>query len=130
HWSFGRLALGALHCDTAALATSTAGDAAYQAAPAQLSACQAQRDALVPQIRAIIQGAETDGRAIDPAQAHALTAHANALVNAAEALASSGTPNYTVCNLAGATTGDVTGTVPATLSLSLGAPASFGPFTP
>src|SRR6185437_12973137 len=29
-----------------------------------------------------------------------------------------------------ATDGGVTGTVPATLSLSLGAPASFGPFTP
>jgi hypothetical protein len=126
--SFGRFALGALHYDTAALATDTPGDAAYQAATAQLSACQARRDALVAQIRPVIQGAETDGRAIDPVQAHALTAQANALVNAAEALASGGTPNYTACDLATGTTGDVSGTVPATLSLSLGAPADFGPF--
>jgi hypothetical protein len=126
--SFGRFALGALHYDTAALATDTPGDAAYQAATAQLSACLARRDALVPQIRAVIQGAETDGRAIDPAQAHTLTARATALVSAAEALASGGTPSYTACDLATSTGGDVSGTVPATLSLSLGTPADFGPF--
>ena len=60
--SFGRFALGTLHYDTGALATDAPGDAAYQAAIAKLSACQAQRDALVPQIRAVIQGAETEGR--------------------------------------------------------------------
>src|SRR4051794_31910981 len=128
--SFGRFALGALHYDTGALATNTAGDSAYQAATSQLSTCLAQRDALVPQIRALLQGAETDGKAVDPAQARALTARANALVNAAEALASGGTPSYAVCNLATTATTAPSGTVPATLSLTLGAPASFSPFTP
>ena len=35
-----------------------------------------------------------------------------------------------VANVTPCTTGDVGGTVPATLALTLGAPASFGPFTP
>jgi hypothetical protein len=35
-----------------------------------------------------------------------------------------------VANITPCTTGDVGGTVPATLALTLGAPASFGPFTP
>ena len=41
-------------------------------------------DAMLPQIRAVIQGAETDGVAIDTAKAHALTARANTLVNDAQ----------------------------------------------
>ncbi len=127
---FGRLALAALHYDTAALATSSPGDFAYQAASVQLGACATMRDVLALQIRSVLQGAETDGRAIDPERAHALTARANALMNAAEALESGGTPNYTACELStDPVIGNVLSTVPATLALSLDAPGDFGAFT-
>ncbi len=106
---FGRFALATLRYDTRAIATDTAGDAAYQAAVAKLAALLARRDALVPQLRAALGTG-------DPA----LVAQANQLIADAEALANS-TPPMPV---------DVSGTVPATLSLALGAPASFGAFVP
>jgi hypothetical protein len=123
--SFGAFALSTLHYDTSAISMD---DASYAAATSQLAACQSARDALVPQIKAVIQGAETGGQAINPATAHALTSKAQALINAAGALSSQ--PTYTVCNLSSApVTGTVSGTVPATLALTLGPPASFGAFT-
>jgi hypothetical protein len=130
---FGRFGLATLDYDTSAVKTDTPGDAAYQAATAQLSACQSARDALVPQIRTVIQGAETGGTAIDSAGAHALTARANTLINDAEALAASASaapPAYTLCAGAAPVTSPVSGTVPATLALTLGTPATFGAFTP
>jgi hypothetical protein len=107
---FGRFALATLRYDTRAIRTETAGDAAYAGAVAKLDALLSRRDALVPAIQAALQGPG------DPA----LTAQANALIADAEALAAS-TPPMPV---------DVGGTVPATLSLTLGAPASFGAFVP
>ncbi len=126
---FGRFGLATLHYDTAAVAGDDAG---YQAATAQLAACQSQRDALVPQIRAVIGGAETAGTAIDSAQAHALTQRATTLINDAEALqasASAAPPTYLLCAGPAPVSGTVSGTVPATLSLTLGAPATFGALT-
>jgi hypothetical protein len=109
---FGRFALATLRYDTRAVATNTAGDAAYTGAVAKLAALATRRDALVPQIRTALQS----GGTVDPG----LTTAANALIADAEALANS-TPPMPL---------DVSGTVPATLSLILGGPASFGAFTP
>ncbi len=106
---FGRFGLATLRYDTRAIATDTAADAAYQGAVAKLNALLTRRDALVPQLRAALGTGDA-----------ALTAQANALIADAEALAAS-TPPMPL---------DVGGTVPATLSLTLGAPASFGAFTP
>src|SRR5207247_2496086 len=97
--------------DTRAVATNTANDAAYTGAVAKLAALKARRDALIPQIQAAING----GGAIDPS----LTASANQLIADAQTLANQTPPMPE----------DVSGTVPATLSLTLGAPASFGTFT-
>jgi hypothetical protein len=121
---FGQFGLSALHYDTAAVAGD---DTAFNAADDQLAACARARDALVPQIRAVLQGAETGGQAIDPATAHALTTRAQALIGDAQALQAAG-PGVapTVCG----SSGTVGGTVPATLALSLGSAPSFGTFAP
>jgi hypothetical protein len=121
---FGQFGLSALHYDTAAVAGS---DTTFAAADDQLAACAQQRNALVPQIKAVLQGAETGGQAINPATAHALTAQAQTLIGDMQSLQAAG-PGVapTVCG----SSSTVSGTVPATLSLSLGAPATFGAFTP
>jgi hypothetical protein len=107
---FGRFAMATLHYDTRAVATDTANDAAYTAAVANLQALLDRRDALVPQIQAALNA----GRGDD-----ALLASANQLIADAVALGNS-TPPMPL---------GVSGTVPATLSLTLGPPASFGAFT-
>jgi hypothetical protein len=107
---FGRFAMATLHYDTRAVATDTASDAAYTGAVANLQALLNRRDALVPQIQAALNAGHGDD---------ALLAQANQLIADAVALGNS-TPPMPV---------SVGGTVPATLSLSLGPAASFGAFT-
>jgi hypothetical protein len=108
---FGAFAMATMRYDTRAVATDTPGDAAYTGAVANLNALLARRDALVPQIQAALDAGHGDG---------ALLAQANQLIADAAALAGS-TPPMPL---------DVSGTVPATLSLTLGPPASFGGFVP
>jgi hypothetical protein len=109
---FGRFALATQRYDTRAIATDPPGDAAYKGAVAKLSALLTRRDALVPQVRTALQSVGT----VDAS----LTTRANALIADAEALGNSSPPIPV----------DVGGTVPATLSLTLGPPASFGAFVP
>ncbi|WP_028059624.1 hypothetical protein [Candidatus Solirubrobacter pratensis] len=108
---FGRFGVATLHYDTRAIATDTSGDAAYQGAVDKLAALLARRDALLPQIQAALDAGHGDP---------ALLAQTNQLAADAETLADSTPPMP----------GDVSGTVPATLSLTLGAPAAFGAFAP
>jgi hypothetical protein len=108
---FGDFAMRTMRYDTRAVATDTPGDAAYLGAVAKLNALLARRDALVPQIQAALNAGHGDA---------ALLEQANQLIGDAVALGNS-TPPMPL---------DVSGTVPATLSLTLGPPASFGAFTP
>ena len=106
---FGDFAMRTMRYDTRAVATDTPGDAAYAGAVAKLNALLARRDALVPQIQAALNAGHGDA---------ALLEQANQLIGDAVALGNSTPPMP----------GDVSGTVPATLSLTLGPAASFGAF--
>jgi hypothetical protein len=83
---FGQFALDTLGASTAALASSSAGDATYADIEGRLQALGARRDALADQIRLALWNAEFNGQAISQQQAKAWIDQANALLADAAAL--------------------------------------------
>jgi hypothetical protein len=83
---FGQFALDTLAASTAALASSSAGDATYATVEGQLQSLGARRDALSDQIRAALWDAEFNGQPISQKDAKAWIDQANALLADAAAL--------------------------------------------
>jgi hypothetical protein len=95
---FGAFAMDTLHTDTRAITSQSASDGVYHAWELQLQACLSARDALVPQIRHALAGAEFGGTALGADSAQALTGKAQELIADAQVLASSDAPpRWTVC---------------------------------
>jgi hypothetical protein len=84
--SFGSFAADTLCASTAALASSTAGDAAYTSAESALADLGSQRDALAGQIRLALWNAEFDGRKLDQNQVNAWVSSGRSLLGQAAAL--------------------------------------------
>jgi hypothetical protein len=83
---FGQFALDTLAASTAALASSSTGDATYATIEGQLQTLGARRDALSDQIRAALWDAEFNGQPISQQDAKAWIDQANALLADAAAL--------------------------------------------
>jgi hypothetical protein len=84
---FGSLAQSTLTVSTFALLSNSPGDAVYANLEAQIASWTAQRDALTAQIKAMLEGAEFGGLAINEQQAKQIIAAGNALLNQASACA-------------------------------------------
>lgn len=87
---FGPFAASVLNASTRALSASD--DATYTAVEASLAALTARRDALVASIRAALDGATFGNLPIDGAQAQTWIAAAQAVLQDAATLASTGPP--------------------------------------
>jgi hypothetical protein len=83
---FGAFSMEALKASTKALASNDAGDATYNSIEAQIQSLTAQRDALSVQMIGLLEGAEFNGQAFSDAQAQALIAQGQALLNQVNAL--------------------------------------------
>jgi len=96
---FGEFGRDSLQVSTKAVATSSAGDATYQAWDAQLAACQALRSPLVGQIDSMLNSAAFNPAfTIDSMAAQSLTDQANQLVtDMAQLNASATPPDYDLC---------------------------------
>src|SRR5262249_17549038 len=86
---FGPFSSDTLKASTAALASTSAGDATYTQIEAQLMTLMNARDALANQMRAALNGAEFGGTKIQEKQAKDWIAQANDLLAQAQALAAS-----------------------------------------
>lgn len=86
--SVGQFGLDTLAVSTKALNSgSTADDSAYTNLEGQLESLGSQRDALAAQIKAVLEGAEFNGKVISNTTAHNLQKQANSLLSQAHALA-------------------------------------------
>lgn len=85
--SVGDFGLATLAVSTQALASQGAADATYTSLEDWLGSIGSQRDALVGQIRTMLEGAEFHGQAVNNQAAKAATAAAWALIGQAEAQA-------------------------------------------
>jgi len=95
---FGQFGLQTLGADTTALASDTAGDAAYTGTTSQLQACEGERSALVAQIQSVLGAAETGQAPVSGWQALNLIEQATRLIADARALGEAASPpRYTVC---------------------------------
>jgi hypothetical protein len=84
---FGQFGADTLVASTAALASESGGDATYASIENQIAALGASRDALAGQIRLALHNAEFNGQKIKDKQATDWINQANALLDAAHALA-------------------------------------------
>ena len=96
---FGEFGLGTLDADTTALASgSSSDDTAYTDTSSELQACENQRTALVSQIQAVIEAAETGRAPVSSWDARSLIGRADRLIGDAKFLAGASTPpRFTVC---------------------------------
>jgi hypothetical protein len=85
--SFGSFAMDTLKASTRALAANDAGDATYTSIEAQIDSLTSQRNALATQIVGLLNDAEFNGHSFSSAQAQALIAQAQDLLDQAHALA-------------------------------------------
>jgi hypothetical protein len=85
--AFGSFAMDTLKASTKALASNDPNDATYTSIEGQIADLTTQRDTLAAQIKAALNGAEFNGKAISAAQAHSLTAQAQSLLAQAHHLA-------------------------------------------
>jgi arylsulfatase A-like enzyme len=83
----GQLGLASLVISTRALESNSAGDATYTTLENDLASFTSQRDALVAQMNALLEGVAFHGKAINEQQAKSLIEQGNALLNAVNALA-------------------------------------------
>jgi hypothetical protein len=83
---FGQFAMATLKASTKALASNDPNDATYTSIEGQIQSLTSQRDALAAQVIALLEGAEFNGKAFSDAQAQALIAQAQELLNQANAL--------------------------------------------
>jgi len=77
---FGRLAHDALTVSTFALESNSTNDATYKQLEGDIKSWTNQRDLLGAQIKAVLEGAEFEGKAIDEQQAQKLISQAEALL--------------------------------------------------
>jgi len=84
---FGSLAQSTLTVSTFALISNSHGDAVYSNLEARIASWTDQRDALTAQIKAMLEGAEFGGVAINEQRAKQIITAANALLNQASACA-------------------------------------------
>jgi hypothetical protein len=85
--SVGQLGLDTLKVDTAGIMSNSPQDAYYQQTVAMLRSLETDRDALVSQIRAVLESSEFHNWGLDQGQATSLTNQAQALLNRADAMA-------------------------------------------
>jgi hypothetical protein len=78
---FGALGMASLKVATAAVTSTSTGDATYLAAQAQLDGWLARRDALADQMSTMLDAAEFNGQAINEQAAKAAIAAAQALID-------------------------------------------------
>jgi hypothetical protein len=86
---FGQLAMSTLAISTRALQSTSTNDSTYTQLEAQIAAWTAQRDKLAAQMKAILEGFEFGGQAIDKKQAESLISQADRLIEQAANLAGS-----------------------------------------
>ena len=86
---FGQLAMSTLAISTSALQSVSMNDSTYTQLEAQIAAWTAQRDDIAAQMKALLEGAEFGGQAIDEKQAKSLIAQAQSLIGQAASLAAS-----------------------------------------
>jgi hypothetical protein len=85
---FGELAQSTLTVSTYALTDGTPGDPVYTALEAKIAAWTSERDTLAGEIKAILEGAEFDGQAINQQQANHIISDAEDLLGRASKCAS------------------------------------------
>jgi hypothetical protein len=83
---FGEFAADTLAASTAALASTSAGDATYNSIESQIESLTTQRDALATRIKLALDAATFDGQAITNQQSSSWINQANALLAQAHAL--------------------------------------------
>jgi hypothetical protein len=88
----GQFGLDTLRVATVAAESNAPGDAVYRQLDAQLQQLGQRRDSVATRMIAALEGAEFNGRAIDPAQAQALITQGNALLTQADAMAAAAQP--------------------------------------
>lgn len=84
--SFGAFAMSTLKASTKALASNDGGDATYNSIEGQIQSLTSQRDALAAQMIGLLNGAEFNKQAFSDAQAQALIAQGQSLLDQANAL--------------------------------------------
>ena len=77
---FGRLAHDTLTVSTFALESNSTNDATYKKLEGDIESWTSQRDSLGAQIKAMLEGAEFEGKSIDEAEASNLISQAEALL--------------------------------------------------
>jgi hypothetical protein len=77
---FGRLAHDTLTVSTFALESNSTNDATYKKLEGDIQSWTSQRDSLGAQIKAMLEGAEFEGKSIDEAEASNLISQAEALL--------------------------------------------------
>jgi len=83
---FGSFAMATLKVSSKGLASNDDGDATYLQIEGQIQSLTAQRDALVSQMVALLNGAEFNGQSFSDAQARSLITQGQALLNQANGL--------------------------------------------
>ena len=86
---FGQLAMDTLVISTRALQSTSTNDSTFTKLEAQLATWTAQRDSLAAQMKALLEGVEFGGQAINEKQARSLIAQADSLIEQAANLAGS-----------------------------------------
>ena len=86
---FGQLAMDTLVISTRALQSTSTNDSTFTKLEAQLATWTAQRDSLAAQMKALLEGVEFGGQAINEKQARSLIAQADSLIQQAANLAGS-----------------------------------------
>lgn len=87
--SFGQFGMALLKASTTALKSSSSGDSTYASLENSIANLTAQRNALAAQIKAALNDAAFNGRALNEQQAKRWIAQANALIRQANSLAAS-----------------------------------------
>jgi hypothetical protein len=88
---FGSLAQSTLTVSTFAIQSTSDNDAVYNALESHIASWTSQRDALAPQIKQLLAGAQFNGQSINEQQAKQLISSSQALLDAASACASNPT---------------------------------------
>ncbi len=86
---FGPLAMSTLTISTYAIQSTSMNDSTYTELEAQIASWTVQRDKIASQMKAMLEGAEFGGQAIDEQQAKSLISQAQNLTNEASSLAAS-----------------------------------------
>jgi hypothetical protein len=86
---FGQLAMATLVVSTHALESTSVNDATYTQLEGQIASWTATRDNLAAQMKALLEGAEFGGQAINEQQAKSLISRAQNLIDQASTVAAS-----------------------------------------